>query len=454
MISREESTAMGKAIRGTCPRSSHEYWKVAPDRPDALEIMKRSEDRRMKELLPLRHGRMLQSPFTYYRAGALNMAIDLSGSAATGIKVQCCGDAHLSNFGGYATPERNIIFSINDLDETLSAPWEWDIKRLATSFVIASRNNGFSDNSAKEIVLECVKSYRQRMAEFSLMLPLHLWYFSITSDLVFSMIDDDDRRKKGIKNLEKAKESSLSKNVFPKLVEDSEGALLIRDQPPIIFHMKDQSPGLMDPYIKSVYDSYQKTLTTSHQMLLSNYELKDLALKVVGVGSVGTKCWILLLVTGDNEPLFLQIKEARKSVLEDFAGKSQYDNHGHRIVTGHRIMQPVSDIFLGWTFGEKGNHHYYVRQLRDVKFKFPVEKYDKTDMIFYARLCGYSLALAHARSGKSSMISGYMGKSEAFDEALATFSFSYADQNEKDYAVFKQAVKKGLVDVEKENENG
>jgi uncharacterized protein (DUF2252 family) len=450
MNSRKEKLALGKSIREKCPRTSHASFKVSSDRPDPWEILKRSDAGRMEELIPLRHGRMLQSSFTYYRAGALNMTIDLAATVNTGINVQCCGDAHLSNFGGYATPERNIIFSINDLDETLSAPWEWDIKRLATSFVIASRSNNFSDDNAHEVVLECVKSYRERMAEFSLMNPLDLWYFSITSDMVLAMVDDSDRRKRGLKNLEKAKENNLSKNVFPKLDELTNGKLVIKDEPPTIFHTKDQEPGVIDPYVRCVFTNYLQTLATSHQLMLKQYELKDLAIKVVGVGSVGTKCWILLFVTGDGDPLFLQVKEANQSVLEDYAGKSKYDNHGHRIVTGYRIMQPVSDIFLGWTYGEKGNHHYYVRQLRDVKFKFPIEKYDKTDMVFYAKLCGYGLALAHARSGKSSLLSGYMGKSDAFDEAVASFSFSYADQNEKDYEEFKRGVKKGLVNVEYE----
>jgi len=260
MNSRKENAAIGKTLREKCSRASHAEWYAPKERPDALEILKMSDEGRMEELIPLRHGRMIQSPFTYYRAGALNMAIDLAGSASTGIKVQCCGDAHLSNFGGYATPERNIIFSINDLDETLPAPWEWDIKRLAASFVIASRSNGFSDDSASDVVLECVKSYRERMAEFSEMVPLQLWYFSITSEMVLSMFDNDERRKRGIKNLEKAKENSLSKNIFPKLAGISGKNLFIKDQPPAIFHLKGQTPGVIDPYVKGVFHDYLKTL--------------------------------------------------------------------------------------------------------------------------------------------------------------------------------------------------
>ncbi len=387
---------------------------------------------------------MALSPFTFYRGSALAMAVDLAGTPATGIRVQCGGDSHLVNFRGLVTPERQVIFAINDLDETLPAPWEWDLKRLATSFVIACRDNGLPESVAKDAVLRCVRSYREHMAEFCEMKVLDLWYFAVEAEMLIAGIQDARLRRSAIKGLAKARESSTSEGVFPKLVGDSGGSPVIKDQPPAVFHWKEHVAGQIHPDARNVFDRYRETLTPAHNMLLDQYDLKDAALKVVGVGSVGTACWVLLLVAGTGDPLILQIKEARASVLEAYAGKSEFPHHGQRVVNGHKLMQPASDIFLGWTTGPKGRH-YYVRQLRDVKIKFAVETFDTAKMTLFAEWCGYSLALSHARSGDAAVISGYLGKSDTFDQAIAAFSIAYADQNEKDHAALKRAIRAGKV---------
>lgn len=407
---------------------------------------------RLAELLPLRHGRMVLSPFSFYRGAALNMAMDLASTPNTGVRVQCCGDAHLGNFRGFATPERNVILAINDLDETLPAPWEWDVKRLAASLVIASRDNGLSESTAKEVVLTCVKSYREHMAELSHMGSLDLWYLAQEWEAIVAGITDPAIRRRALKRLAKAREISITEDVFPKLVKISGGKPVIKEQFPTIFHMKWQRPGEISRRVLKTLSIYLESLTPANRVLLDHYRIKDVAIKVVGVGSVGTRCWIVLLTDGAGDPLFLQVKEARASVLEAYAGKSVYANHGQRVVEGHRLMQPASDIFLGWTQGKHG-HHYYVRQLRDVKIKVAIETLNKDEMAVFAGRCGQSLAISHARSGDPSLISGYLGKSDAFDEALANFSVAYADQTEADYDLLKQAVHSGKVKVAIEESN-
>jgi uncharacterized protein (DUF2252 family) len=443
-VSRDERLAMGKKLRVSCPRTSHAAWKAPPGRPDPVQLVLKADKGRLAELLPLRHGRMVQSPFTFYRGSALAMAVDLAGTPSTGLRVQCGGDSHLVNFRGLATPERQIIFAINDLDETLPAPWEWDIKRLATSFVIACRDNGLGEAVGKEAVLECVRSYREHMAEFSEMKPLELWYHAMEAETMIAGLKDPELRRRGIKRLSKERVSSTSEGVFPKLTDTSGEAIVIKDNLPAIFHSKEHAPGQFHPHLKYAFAQYRESLAPSTRTLLDRYAFKDAALKVVGVGSVGTACWVMLLMSGDGDALFLQVKEARPSVLEDYAGKSVYPNHGQRVVVGHRLMQPASDIFLGWTVGPTGRH-FYVRQLRDVKIKFPVETFGAAEMIPFAQWCGESLALSHARSGDPALISGYLGKGDTFDEALAAFSVAYADQNEKDHAVLKAAIRAGKV---------
>jgi uncharacterized protein (DUF2252 family) len=443
---RAERYAMGKNLREKCPRASHAVWQPAADRADPVSLVLKADEGRVPELLPLRHGRMVLSPFTFYRGSALAMAADLACTPATGIRVQCGGDSHLVNFRGLATPERQVIFAINDLDETLPAPWEWDLKRLAASFVIASRDNGLSELDAKDAALTCVRSYREHVAEFSEMSVLDLWYFALDIEMLIATVEDPAIRHRVIKRLAKARESSTSEGIFPKLIDASGGSPLIKEQLPAIFHWKDHAPGEVHPDVRQAFGQYRETLRPAHRMLLDHYELKDAAIKVVGVGSVGTACFVLLMMAGGEEPLILQVKEARASVLEAYAGASVYPNHGERVVNGHRLMQPASDIFLGWTEGRLGRH-FYVRQLRDVKIKPAVETFGTAEMILFAQWCGWSLALSHARSGDPAMISGYLGKRDVFDEAVAAFSVAYADQNEKDHAVLKRAIQEGKIEA-------
>ena len=443
---------MGKSLREKCPRASHAAWQPAADRPDPVSLVLKADEGRVPELLPLRHGRMVLSPFTFYRGSALAMAVDLAGTPATGVRVQCGGDSHLVNFRGLATPERQVIFAINDLDETLPAPWEWDLKRLAASFVIACRDNGLSESDAKDSVLTCVRSYREHMAEFSAMNVLDLWYHAVEIETLISSIEDPGIRRRAIKRLSKARESSTSEGIFPKLIDDSGGSPFIKDQLPAIFHWKDHAPGEVHPDVRQGFAQYRETLTPAHRMLLDRYDIKDVALKVVGVGSVGTACFVVLLMAGGGEPLILQVKEARASVLEAYAGKSVYPNHGQRVVNGHRLMQPASDIFLGWTEGRLGRH-FYIRQLRDVKIKPAVETFGMAEMTLFAGFCGHTLALSHARSGDPAIISGYLGKSDVFDEAVAAFSVAYADQNEKDHAVLKRAIQDGKIEALSKSRN-
>ena len=441
-----ERTAMGKAMREKCPRSSHAEWSPPPDRPDPVALVHQADEGRIPGLLSLRHGRMIASPFTFYRGSALAMAVDLAGTSSTGIRVQSGGDSHLVNFRGLATPERQVIFALNDLDETLPAPWEWDLKRLAASVVIACRDNGLSESVAEEAVLGCVQSYREHMAEFAEMKALELWYFAFEAETLIATIKDSGVRRGALKNLAKAREKSNSEGLFPKLVADSEGSPIFKQQLPAIFHWEGHTPGEIHPDVKDAFARYRESLSPNYRVLLDRYEIKDAAAKVVGVGSVGTLCWIILLVAGEGDPLILQVKEARASVLEGFAEKSIYPNHGQRVVNGIRLMQPASDIFLGWTEGRRGRH-FYVRQLRDVKMKFAVETFDAERMRVFTECCGYSLALSHARSGDPAMISGYLGRSDTFDKAIAKFSVAYADQNERDYEQVKQAAQAGKLEV-------
>jgi uncharacterized protein (DUF2252 family) len=442
---RDDLYLKGKALRDKCPRTSHGTWKAPANRPNAVELVLQAEIGRMRELLPLRHGRMVRSAFTFYRGAALTMACDLAATPTSGIRVQCCGDAHLCNFGGFATPERKVIFSVNDLDETLPAPWEWDVKRLAASFLIGCRDNQLSDRVAKDVVATCVRAYRESMAEFSEFKTLELWYQAMGADELVENIKDPDLRRRALKRLQKEKARSVADDIFPKLVEHNGDIPVIRDQLPTIFHAKGHSPGEIEKVVLDSIASYRKTLPQSCQSLLDRYQLRDAAIKVVGVGSVGTRCWVLLFMAGQGDPLFLQVKEARRSVLEAYAGSSVFPNSGQRIVDGYRLMQPASDMFLGWTRGTMEGHDYFVRQLRDIKISMRVETFGSEEMDLYATWCGRALALAHARSGSSNVLSGYMGKSDAFDQALAEFAVAYADQNERDHAALDKAVRSGKV---------
>ncbi len=444
---RNERYEMGKQMRKKCPRSSHAKWEAPADRHDPVDLIIESNKGRIPKLVPLRHGRMGRSPFTFYRGAALNMASDLSGTPVSGINVQACGDAHLCNFGGFATPERNIIFSINDLDETLPAPWEWDIKRLAASFIVACRNNNLNDSSGRDVVLACVRSYRENMMIFSEMKTMELWHYSLGPDQLISRLKDPELRRRGLKRLEKERSRSIAEEIFPQIVKGKGNSTVIKDQLPSIFHWEGHAPGEVVQETQDTFELYKTSLPPGFSQLLNRYKIKDVVIKVVGVGSVGTACWVVLLQTGDGDPLFIQAKEARKSVLEAYTGKSIHPNNGQRVVYGYRLMQPFSDPFLGWAVGQGGRHLFF-RQLRDIKISIKVETFGRQEMLSYADWCGQALALSHARSGDSALLSGYMGSSDTFDEAIAGFSLAYADQNEKDHAAFMKAIKSGKIEAE------
>lgn len=436
--------AAGKELRDRCPRKAHSEWKVPRNRRDAVEMVLASEKGRIPELLPLRHGRMAQSPFTFYRGSALIQAADLSATPSTGIYVQCCGDAHLCNFGGFATTERKLIFSVNDLDETLPAPWEWDLKRLAASFVVACRDKGISDGSAKDISATCVRSYRESMSEFSQMKTLELWYYALDPNELLAM-SPVYVRKRTAERIREEQAKSRGEELFPKLVDHKGDMPIIRDQLPTIFHEKNVPPGKIHRRLVDAFAGYRATLPAAYQSLLDRYTLRDAAIKVVGIGSVGTSCWVLLLMAANDDPLFLQVKEARPSVLEPYAGRSAFSNHGQRVVNGYRMMQPAGDMFLGWTRGPKRD--FFIRQLRDVKISVRVEIFGKSELDIYAKWCGRAIALSHARSGTPAMLSGYMGSSDTFDRAVAAFSLAYADQAEKDHSALERAVRSGKLNA-------
>lgn len=445
---REERYARGKALREMCPRRSHGRWRPAADRADPVELLQKSSEGRIPQLIPIRYGRMLQSPFAWYRGSAMNMAADLAHTPTTGLRVQACGDAHLCNFGAYATPERRVIFDVNDLDETLPAPWEWDVKRLAASFVLASRHNGFREEQARESARRCVQSYRDRMAEFSEMTALEVWYADIDVKTLMSGVDEETRER-AKRRLAKARDRTALDD-FPKFVVSDGGAPTIRDNPPLIFHWRGEVEGEQMKRIQQAFGLYRDSLAEHLRVLLDRYQVMDHAIKVVGVGSVGTICAILLLMAGNDDALFLQVKQARESVLEPYAGKSRHGNHGQRVVTGYKLMQAASDLFLGWTHGAHGD--FYVRQLKDVKIKALVEIFGPETMSAYADACGWCLARAHARSGDPATIAGYLGKGDQFIDAVADFSVAYADQSEHDHEVLSKAVRAGTLPVELEED--
>ena len=405
----------------------------------------------MPELIPIRYGRMMQSPFAFFRGTALNMAADLATTPVSGLRVQACGDCHLSNFGAFGTPERRVIIDINDLDETLPAPWEWDVKRLAASFVVASRNKGHSESDARDAAIECVRSYREQMEEYSKMRVLDVWYAAIEYDKMISMLKDKEIQKLAQKRLAKARERSVLEHDFPELVTTSGMTPTIKEDPPLIFHPRERSKEAFDATVQKSFAAYRETIPEDRRVLLDRYRLMDLAVKVVGVGSVGTFCAILLLMASDEDPLFLQVKQARESVLEPYAGKSIYANQGQRVVVGQRLMQSASDLFLGWTDGHLGRQ-FYIRQLKYMKIKPMVEVYTPSVMRQYGEVCGWVLGRSHARSGEPAKISGYMGKGEAFEDAIADFSVAYADQAERDHDKLVKAVRSGRLEVFMEGE--
>ena len=387
----------------------------------------------------------MQSPFAFYRGAAPIMSADLARIPTSGISVQACGDCHIMNFGGYATRERRIVFDINDFDETLPAPWEWDIKRLAVSFVIAGLHNGFKRAEARKGALHCVQSYREHMKTYAEKSFLNMWYERIDGEALIGSLQSRTWKEMVQERITKASSRTVVEDDFPKLASVRNGKVRIKDNPPLIFHQSNMGMAEYILIIKKAFGRYRESLTDDLKVLLDRYEIKDVAWKVVGVGSVGTRCGIILMMAGDDDVLFLQVKEARLSVLEPYATKSVYPNHGQRVVAGQRLMQSASDMFLGWT--EERGVHFYIRQLRDIKIKPRVEVFDAPMMMTYAEWCGWALARAHAKSGDAAMISGYLGNSGKFDEAIASFALAYADQNERDHQDFLKAIHAGKIEV-------
>ena len=440
----EERRTEGKALRDVSRREDHGRWKAPKNRRDPIEILSASNEGRLPTLIPIRFGRMAQSPFAFYRGSAAVMAADLATMKSPGIRVQACGDAHLSNFGGFATPERQVIFDINDFDETLPAPWEWDLKRLVASIVLAGRHIGLSETETARAVDDTARSYRERMANYATMRVLDVWYDTIDVERFLGEVENEETRKRIKKRLEKAQSKNTPDFLFPKFVEHVGEVPRIIDEPPLIFHpTNEQLPGLRSGY-RDAWGRYRESLSAPLKVLFDRYRFCDLAVKVVGVGSVGTFCLIALLMSHENDPIFLQVKEAGASVLEPYAGACTCSNQGERVVTGQRLMQSASDLFLGWGVGNNGRH-FYVRQLRDMKTSAIVEAFDASDLRSYGRVCGWALARAHARSGDAAKIAGYIGTSRILDNAMCDFAFDYADQAQADHRAFVGAIRQGRI---------
>ncbi|CAM5456838.1 DUF2252 domain-containing protein [Streptomyces purpurascens] len=454
----QERVARGKAARVDVPRSSHAEFQPPPKRTDPVEIIGHQSARRVPELVPIRYGRMSEAPFRFYRGAAAIMAADLAETPRTGIRVQCCGDAHMLNFRLLASPERRLMFDINDFDETLPGPWEWDVKRLSASFVIAGRANGFSAKERATVVRAAVGAYRERMRSFAGMGNLDVWYTRYEADELEGQLGrtlTSGQRGRWEHAQERARAHDTVQ-VFDKLTHVVDGRRQIAPDPPLLIRLQDLLPdaerGALETEITRLIEHYGETLQTDRRFLLRGYRVADMARKVVGVGSVGTRCWIVLLLGRDDEdPLFLQAKEADESVLAPYVGGSDFRNQGERVVAGQRLMQATSDIFLGWerVQGIDGRRRdFYVRQLRDWKGIVVAEDMSPKRMALFGRLCGATLARAHARSGDRIAIAAYLGGGDAFDRALVTFAELYADQNEKDHQALVDAIRTGRVPAE------
>jgi uncharacterized protein (DUF2252 family) len=454
----EERAARGRAARAEAPRTSHAELDLAPGR-DPVELLDADTPHRVAELVPIRYGRMLVSPFTFYRGSATIMAHDLGASPRSGLNVQLCGDAHCSNFGGFASPERTLVFDLNDFDETLRGPFEWDVKRLAASFEIAGRDRSFDADQRLAAVLTSIRSYREAMRQFAAMPNLEVWY----SRLDAATILEELRRshdQKAMRTAERVAEKAMTKDsmkAFAKLTTEVDGEPRIVSDPPLVVPLAELAGeddiAELEHYVRELVRTYRRTLQRDRRELLESYRYVDLARKVVGVGSVGTRSWIMLMLGRDNDdPLFLQVKEAGPSVLEPLLGRSKLVNHGQRVVEGQRMMQAASDIFLGWIRVKEGvdgrSHDYYIRQLWDWKTSIDLESMVPIGLERYASVCGWTLARAHARSGDRIAIAAYLGKSDVFDRAIADFAKAYADANEQDYEALVAARKSGRIVAE------
>lgn len=445
--------ARGKQLRKDVPRSAHGKWKPDSQRPDPIAILEKQAEIRVPDLIPIRYGRMLESPFAFFRGGAAIMAWDLAHSATTRIRVQCCGDAHLVNFGAFAAPDRRLIFDLNDFDETLPAPFDWDLKRLAASIEVAARDNNLSPGEASDAVRASVRAYQQSVAMFAGLRFLDTWYARIDLDHIEQLIEREGRpsaAKQTKKEISKAKRKTGVGALARFADEDGAGTFKIREEPPAIVRFDTEKHPHVQVIVDQALKDYALNLQPDRRALLDRYHVEDFARKVVGVGSVGTEAFMMLLM-GDREddPLFLQLKEAQQSVLEPYAGSSVYANHGERVVQGQRLMQAASDSFLGWITGTGPRRlDYYVRQLRDMKGSADVSTMDGPRLAGYGELCGATLARAHARAGDAAVLSGYVGNGDAFADAIVAYASAYADSNEEDYARLVAAVKSGRVAAE------
>jgi len=453
-----DRVARGRSARSAVPRSAHASFEPSADRFDPVDLLEAEAQSRVAELVPIRYGRMLVSPFTFYRGAAKIMAADLARTPTTGIQVQCCGDAHLSNFGVFGSPERRLVFDINDFDETLPGPWEWDVKRLAASMLIAARDNGLGAGDQERIVLATVGEYRDAMRRFATMGNLAVWYSRLEPERLLAEHGAQFKHR-----MRKRTEAALAKartrdstSALSRLTQHVDGRVEIVDQSPLIVPIRALAAVAdgqeLFEELNRLLDAYRRTLEHDRRVLLEQFELADFARKVVGVGSVGTRAWIALLFGRDREdPLFLQMKEAEASVLEEFAGQSEFANHGERVVSGQRLMQATSDIFLGWVHVTSGldgaARDFYGRQLRDWKGSAEIEQMVPKGMAVYGGLCGWTLARAHARSGDRVAIAAYLGGGKAFDRAILEFSMAYADQNERDYRKLVTAAESGRIDA-------
>jgi len=440
----EKEWRAGRALRKRIHRKSHAAIGRPPASRDAVSMIIASDKGRVEKLVPIRHSRMLESPFAYFRGTAANQASDLARAPSTGIVTQCCGDAHLMNFGGFATPERKFLFDINDFDETFPAPFEWDLKRLAASFVLAARWRGISDGRARDIAATAARGYRSEMALAAAENTLDTWYAAVTWEDVLREVRDDPAVSKCLKQVTVEARHHTSEYVFHKLAESKGGKILLHDQPPLLYHSRALNLATIAAHF---FKGYAKTLPWSRQHLFARLRLIDAAFKVVGIGSVGTRCYVALMLGERNEPVFLQIKEARKSVLAGHAGRSPWRDEGERVVVGQRLLQTASDIFLGWSRAQDGRF-YYVRQLRDMKASVDIASMNARALDLYASLCGQTMARAHAKAGSAPRIAGYLGKSDHFDTAIGRYAIAYADRSEQDYEAFRRAAANGRIKTE------
>ncbi|MGA8223881.1 MAG: DUF2252 domain-containing protein [Candidatus Acidiferrales bacterium] len=435
----EERLRAGKALRDKVARSAQARFAPQARRADPIELLKNGDRGRLPDLLPIRYERMRSSPFAFFRGAAAIFAADLAATPVTGPRVQACGDCHVNNFGGYGSPERRLVFDINDFDETLPAPWEWDVKRLAASIVLAGRQAGTRERDCADAAQKAVESYRVHMRNYADMRALDTWYSHLDAEI---FIDEakTEAAKKRWQEIEDKAIRDTAEHVFPKITDSRNGLPRIVDHPPLVYHPPNY--GKRSKAVRDIFHRYRLTLPEERRVILDRYQIVDIARKVVGVGSVGTRCAVILLMAAPNDPLFLQFKEALPSVLEPYAGKSRYENHGQRVVTGQRMLQSSSDVFLGWTHDDEGRD-YYFRQFRDMKMTIAIENMAKSDWLEYVEICGWVLARAHARTGDAARIAGYLGKKDTFDVAIEKFALAYADQTERDHAALVKAIKAG-----------